>query len=229
MPTSLIDRSLRGESWYVHHASSLILQTWTIAKAKSRYSTTLASSYAWTTDELWLLPWSTWTATATLEIVAGSDVSLSKTRNVAGRISTGEGAALQTLQQVQLSRQLRHNGGRIGPYVSARGAVMSASVVKRCGRSKSWYLHFKPPIVFSAIEQATTNRERRKPAKETAYEIAAAIQSTSPVRAEIRIRRNTQLRHNLDASSPEKRHPAVNLSGRIDIGFIKRRFCGKSW
>jgi len=56
-----------------------------------------------------------WTAAATLKIIAGSDVGLPKARLLAALGSTGEGAALQTLQQAQLSRQLRHNGGRTGP------------------------------------------------------------------------------------------------------------------
>lgn len=83
--------------------------------------------------------WSMPAATATLKIIAGLNVSLSEARLLAAVRSVEKRAALQTIQQSQLSRQLRHNCRRIcrSREVSARCAVMSASDVERCVRSEA--------------------------------------------------------------------------------------------
>jgi hypothetical protein len=56
----------------------------------------------------------------------------------------------------------------------------------------------------SSGEQAPTDREGRKPAKETAYEIAPAIRPASQVRAHIRIRLDAKLRYSFSAAFRRK-------------------------
>ena len=83
----------------------ILVDTWSRASAESRYSTGLSPISTRTAHEI-RRPFRPFAAAAP-KIVAGSDVLLPEARLCAAGSGAGGGAALQALQQIQLSRELR--------------------------------------------------------------------------------------------------------------------------